>query len=340
MASRKRDETLDNAMENAIWATLVDRISMAFHRMEKIFAQKEGWVSTIAREGPQTVTFKASPIDVKPFFHQYIRMGFETVVMSSATLRDGRGFNGLKLRLGLSELEAERGEVVESPFDFESQGLLFIPPGMPERKAGRNGVGEASWVEASLGAMTRLITASRGRALVLFTSRKTLAAFKPLLQDALPPFTIFVQGEGHSRSQLLNLFRTKPNAILLGLASFWQGVDLPGKALVLVVVAALPFAPPDDPVIQARVREADLTKPGLGFYGYQVPQMTLKLKQGIGRLIRTRTDKGVVCILDPRLMLPTEDPLGKNYAAQVRAALPPFPITRDWDRAEEFLGEV
>jgi len=104
-----------------------------------------------------------------------------------------------------------------------------------------------------------------------------------------------------------------------------------------VIVTALPFTPPDDPVLQARVREADAKQQGLGFVGIQVPQMTLKLKQGIGRLIRTRTDRGAVCILDPRLMLPHEDPNGKRYAAQVRAALPPFPLSRDWDEVEDFL---
>jgi len=107
-----------------------------------------------------------------------------------------------------------------------------------------------------------------------------------------------------------------------------------------VVVTALPFTPPDDPVLQARVREADLKQRGLGFVGIQVPQMTLKLKQGIGRLIRTRRDKGVVCILDPRLLLPHEDPHGKRYAAQIRATLPPFPITRSWDEAEGFLEGI
>jgi ATP-dependent DNA helicase DinG len=139
---------------------------------------------------------------------------------------------------------------------------------------------------------------------------------------------------------LLERFRATPSAALLGLASFWQGVDLPGEALSLVVVSALPFAPPDDPLLQARIREADAQRPGLGFVGIQVPQMTLKLKQGIGRLIRTRTDRGVVAVLDPRLMLPSEDSRGKRYAAQVRAALPPFPLTRDWERVEAFLQSL
>jgi ATP-dependent DNA helicase DinG len=323
--------------EDLAWRRLAERIGLAFSRMEQIFAQPEGWVSTITREGPHTVQFKANPVDVRPFFHQHLRRGFETVILTSATLRDGRGFNGLRLRLGLTEEEALRSTHVESPFDFGNQGLIFIPPDLPERKPGRNGVGEPAWVEASLEAMGRLLKASRGRALVLFTSRKMLAAFRPRLEAALPGLTFFVQGEHLTRHVMLERFRKTPNAALLGLASFWQGVDLPGDALTLVIVTALPFAPPDDPVLQARVREADARQQGLGFIGIQVPQMTLKLKQGIGRLIRTRTDKGVVCILDPRLMLPHEDRNGKRYAAQVRAALPPFPFSRDWGEVEAFL---
>jgi ATP-dependent DNA helicase DinG len=333
LASRSTEKT----PEDLQWRRLAERIGVAFQRMERIFAQPDGWVSTLSREGPHAVQFKASPVDVRPFFHQHLRRGFHSVILTSATLRDGRGFNGLRLRLGLSEEEAQRSQHVESPFDFGNQGLLFIPPGIPERKAGRDGVGEAGWVEASLEAMERLLRASRGRGLVLFTSRKMLAAFRPRLESALPELTFFVQGEGLTRHAMMERFKKTPGAVLLGLASFWQGVDMPGDALSLVIVTALPFSPPDDPVLQARVREADARQKGLGFIGIQVPQMTLKLKQGIGRLIRTRTDKGVVCILDPRLMLPHEDRCGKRYAAQIRAALPPFPLTRDWEEAESFL---
>ncbi len=336
-ARRLASRRTDGSPEDLGWRRLSERIGLAFSRMEQIFAQPEGWVSTITREGPRTVQFKANPVDVRPFFHQHLRRGFETVILTSATLRDGRGFNGLKLRLGLTEEESLRSQHVESPFDFGSQGLIFIPPDLPERKAGRDGVGEPRWVEASLEAMERLMRASRGRALVLFTSRRMLAAFRPRLEAALPGMTFFVQGDKLTRHAMMDRFRRTPNAALLGLASFWQGVDMPGDALSLVIVTALPFAPPDDPVLQARVREADARQQGLGFIGIQVPQMTLKLKQGIGRLIRTRTDKGVVCVLDPRLLLPHEDRSGKRYAAQVRAALPPFPISRDWSEAEAFL---
>lgn len=336
-ARRLAARRVDGKAEDMTWRKLAERVSLAFQRMEQIFAQPEGWVSTITREGPRMVLFKSNPVDVRQFFHQHLRRGFETVILTSATLRDGRGFNGLRLRLGMTEEEGARSRHVESPFDFPSQGLLFIPPGLPARSPGRDAVGDPRWVEASLGAMERLISASRGRALVLFTSRKMLAAFRPRLEAALPGVTFFVQGEGMTRSAMMERFKRTPQAALLGLASFWQGVDLPGDALTLVIVTALPFAPPDDPVLQARVREADAKQQGLGFIGIQVPQMTLKLKQGIGRLIRTRTDRGAVCILDPRLMLPHEDPAGKRYAAQVRAALPPFPLSRDWDEVEAFL---
>jgi ATP-dependent DNA helicase DinG len=336
-AQRLAARRVEGSAEDVTWRKLAERVGLAFARMEQIFAQPDGWVSTITREGPHMILFKANPVDVRPFFHQHLRRGFETVILTSATLRDGRGFNGLRLRLGLNEDEAGRSAHVESPFDFPSQGLLFIPPGLPARKPGRDAVGDPAWVEASLAAMARLMAASRGRALVLFTSRKMLAAFRPRLEAALPQMTFFIQGEGLTRSAMLERFRRTPHAALLGLASFWQGVDLPGEALSLVIVTALPFAPPDDPVLQARVREADAKQQGLGFIGIQVPQMTLKLKQGIGRLIRTRSDKGAVCILDPRLMLPHEDPNGKRYAAQVRAALPPFPLVRDWGTVEAFL---
>ena len=329
LASRDREEPQ--------WGRLAERLQTAFGRMEQVFAQPEGWVSTLTREGPQTVVFKSNPVDVRPFFHQHLRRGFESLVLTSATLRDGRGFNGLGLRLGLSREEVDAGEVVESPFDFANQGLLFVPPGIPERRPGIGGVGDPAWVEASVAAMTRLLTASRGRALLLFTSRKALAAFRPRIEGACPQLTVFVQGEGLHRQAMLERFKQTPQAVLLGLASFWQGVDLPGDALTLVVVTALPFAPPDDPVLSARVRKADAQQQGLGFRGIQLPQMTLKLKQGLGRLIRTRADKGVVALLDPRILLPREDPRGKAYAAQVRAALPPFPIVRDWDEVETFL---
>jgi len=233
LAMRQPDSP-DGRQDEMLWRKVGERIGQAFARMEQIFAQPTGWVSTLTREGPSTVVFKANPVDVKPFFHQHLRRGFETVILASATLRDGKGFNGLRLRLGLSEAEANRSRHVESPFDFQNQGLIFIPPGLPERKPGRDGLGEPAWVAGSLEAMERLARASKGRALFLFTSRKMLAAFRPRLEAALPELTFFVQGEGMTRQKLVERFKATPRSVLLGLASFWQGVDLPGDDLVLV----------------------------------------------------------------------------------------------------------
>lgn len=334
LASRRTGGKLDNL----VWRKILERISAAHSCMEHVFTDSDGWVSTISREGAQVVLFKVNPVDVRPFFHKYIRQRFETVILTSATLRDGHGFDGLKLRLGLRDDEVKRSQHVESPFDFQNQGLLFVPPGLPARLSGRDTVGDLAWIEASILAMDRLIVANMGRALILLTSRKMLAVFKLRLEAALPNITFFVQGGGLTRATILERFRKTPNAVILGLASFWHGVDMPGKSLSLVIIAALPFAPPDGPVLQARIKKAETERRGLGFIGIQLPQMIIRLKQGVGRLIRTRSDYGVICILDPRVMLPCEDVNGKFYASSIRAALPPFPLSRDWDEVEKFLN--
>jgi ATP-dependent DNA helicase DinG len=333
LASRRMGDKLDNLG----WRKLLDRITSACSCMEHVFVGSDGWVSTITIEGPQVVLFKVNPVDVRPFFHKYIRQRFEAVILTSATLRDGQGFNSLKMRLGLSDDEVRRSQHVESPFDFRTQGLLFVPPGIPARRSGRDMVGDLAWIEASILAMDRLIVANRGRALVLLTSRKMLALFKPRLEAALPGITFFVQGSGMTRATILERFRKTPNAVILGLASFWHGVDMPGESLSLVIIAALPFAPPDGPVLQARIKEAEAECRGLGFISIQLPQMIIRLKQGMGRLIRTCNDRGAICILDPRVMLPHEDFNGKAYASRIRAALPPFPLSRDWEEVESFL---
>jgi ATP-dependent DNA helicase DinG len=323
-----------------IYQKLIDRINLALSSMELIFTQPQGWVSTVSIDGLHNAAFKTNPIDIKPFFHEYLRRRFKTVILTSATLRDGYGFNGLKLRLGFKDDEVECSQSVESPFDFKRQGLLFVPPNIPARNSGRDSVGDVSWINACQSTMERLITVSKGRTLILFTSRKMLAAFRPRLETSLPGVTFFVQGEAMARSTMIKRFKKTPNAVLLGLSSFWQGIDMPGKVLSLVIITALPFLPPDDPILQSRIQEADAIQKGLGFTGIQVPQMIIKLKQGIGRLIRTSSDRGVICILDPRIMLPHEDPNGKYYAAQTRAALPEFPLSRNWDEVESFLQSI
>lgn len=324
--------------QNLGWEKRMDRIQYIRQGLHQFLENPEGWVSTLHRESKTFIRLQSNPIDVGVFFDRFIRQGFETVILTSATLKADHTFDHLQRTLGLSRYECEAGESVESPFDFEHQGLIFVPPGLPERRASATQVGETEWLEHCQDSIERLCRASQGRAMILFTSRKMLDHFAPRLQAGLPGLTFFIQGQTWNRSALLDGFRTTPQAVLLGLASFWQGVDLPGDALILVIVMALPFTPPDDPILQARMARYNEEDTLGGFSQLQVPLMALKLKQGIGRLIRSQKDRGVVAIMDPRILMPHEDPKGKSYARIVRASLPRFPLVRDWDRVETFLS--
>ncbi len=322
------------------WEKLMDRISYALQSLEQFLLSPEGWVSTLHRESKSFVRFQSNPVDVGNLFDRLLRQGFETVILTSATLRGDSSFDHLRITLGLTRRECEASESVESPFDFQTQGLIFVPPEIPERRASANQVGEEIWLTHCQDSIERLCRASRGRAMILFTSKKMLEYFAPRLQVGLPALTFFIQGQQMNRQILLEEFRRTPQGVLLGLASFWQGVDLPGNALILVVVMALPFAPPDDPILQARMARLTEEDALAGFMQLQVPLMALKLKQGIGRLIRSKKDRGVVAIMDPRILMPHEDTKGKSYARIVRASLPPFPLIRDWDEVEKFLSAI
>lgn len=323
-----------------MWEKLADRIQNAVHRLEYFSTEPEGWISTIQRESKTFVRYQSNPISVAEFFDKHFRQGFETVILTSATLSGGASFGNLGRSLGLRRQEYEAGTAVPSPFNFASQTRLFVPPQLVERKASATQMGSPKWLEQCRDAMERLCRASRGRAMILFTSKKMLEYFQPLLVEGLPGLTVMSQGGALNRTALLAQFKRTPHAVLLGLASFWQGVDLPGDEVVLVIVTSLPFAPPDDPLLRARVQKIDEEESGGGFMEVQLPLMSLKLKQGMGRLIRTQNDRGVVVVLDPRILTPEEDPAGKSYARALRASLPPFPLTRSWDDVEDFLKHL
>jgi ATP-dependent DNA helicase DinG len=241
-------------------------------------------------------------------------------VLTSATLTSAGSFSFIRSRLGI-EQAAEL--IAESNYDYEQQALLYLPPKMPDPR-------DAGFQEAAAGEIGNILNASRGRAFVLCTSYAQMQALRELVEYRIE-FPVLMQGEG-SRSGILDKFRATPNAVLFATSSFWQGVDVRGEALSCVIIDKLPFAVPSDPVIGARQRYID-NHGGDSFNGYSVPSAVIALKQGIGRLIRSTTDRGVLSILDPRVVT-------KNYGRSFLRSLPPARITRKIEDVERFFADV
>jgi ATP-dependent DNA helicase DinG len=231
---------------------------------------------------------QATPIDVSRILSEKLFDNVETVVLTSATLAVAGNFDYAKKRLGL---ESARTLVVPGHFDYAEQALFYVPQHLPEPK-------HPAFVRDASDEIVRILKASRGRAFVLFTSYQQMRAVHDKVSFEIE-FPTLVQGTG-PRSALLREFRATPNAVLFATSSFWQGVDVPGDQLSCVIIDKLPFAVPNDPVTEARIR-AIREEGGNAFYEYQIPQAALALKQGFGRLIRSRSDRGVLVLLDNRI---------------------------------------
>jgi ATP-dependent DNA helicase DinG len=283
---------------------------------------REGDVATEVRWAEvfqHAVQLHVTPLSSAELFRKQMADHPRAWIFTSATLAVGEDFGHFTRELGVPEAQARRWS---SPFDFQQQALLYLPKGLPPDP------NDPGFTEAMIEAALPVLRASAGRAFLLFTTLRALRRAHDLLRERLP-FPLLVQGTG-SRSELLARFRSLGNAVLLGSQSFWEGVDVRGEALSVVIIDKLPFAPPDDPVLAARI-EGIRAQGGNPFNDLQLPQAVLQLKQGAGRLIRDETDRGVLMLCDPRL-------LSKPYGRRILASLPRMKLTRELPEVEGFFG--
>ncbi|MGB7814904.1 MAG: ATP-dependent DNA helicase [Methylotenera sp.] len=270
----------------------------------------------------QSVQLHATPLSVADSFGKQLSAQPRAWIFTSATLAVKSDFSHYMAQMGLHA--AETG-FWESPFDYDNQALLYAPQNMPDPNT--------SAYNAAVAAVSLpVIQASQGRAFVLCTSLKAMREIHALLKEVFATngmeYPLLLQGES-TRSELLDRFRTHGNAVLVGSQSFWEGVDVRGEALSVVIIDKLPFAPPDDPVLSARIDKMN-TEGKNAFMEYQLPYSVITLKQGAGRLIRDEKDRGVLMICDPRLIT-------KPYGKRIWQSLPPFKRTKELVDVEAFF---
>jgi ATP-dependent DNA helicase DinG len=273
------------------------------------------WFETFS----QSFSVQLTPMIVADFFKNYLQQKERTWIFTSATLTVKNNFNLFVETLGLNDaLQLQ----LKSPFDYQTQALLYAPRGIPDPRS-------ENFTESMIQKIIPVLETTQGRAFILFTSYKAMDLAATFLKDRIE-FPLLLQGTVPKR-ELIEQFKNLGNAVLLGTSSFWYGVDVRGDALSCVIIDKLPFSAPDDPILQARIKM--LRKKGIDpFVTYQLPQAVLTLKQGAGRLIRDAADRGILVVCDPRLV-------GSWYGEVFLQSLPEMPRTRDFDRVREFLHE-
>lgn len=266
-----------------------------------------------------------TPLSIAPIFNKQREGVPRTWIFTSATLAVKNDFNHYSAQMGLWN---EPAHSWPSPFDYDSQGLLYVPTGLPQPNS-------PEYTDAVIDAALPVIEAAGGGAFLLCTTIRAVNRAAERLREEFErrklPFPLMVQGEA-GRTELLDRFRAAGNAVLIGSQSFWEGVDVRGDALSLVIIDKLPFSPPDDPVLAARIEA--LERKGMnGFMHHQLPAAIINLKQGAGRLIRDETDRGVLMICDPRL-------ISKPYGKRIWQSLPSFKRTRELDMVRTFFAST
>ena len=303
------------------WTRGLDLLERLGRWQEQEDRERVRWVEVFA----QSVHLNATPLSIADIFQRQISSNPRAWIFTSATLSVAGDFSHYQRQMGLADAQTA---FWESPFDYPNQALLYVPEKLPEPNT-------PMYTTAVVEAALPVIEAAQGRTFFLFTSLRAMREARELLETGMRrmgmQYPLLIQGEG-SRSDLLDRFRKLGNAVLLGSASFWEGVDVRGEALSLVIIDKLPFAPPDDPVLAARIEKIN-NEGRNAFMEYQVPQAVITLKQGAGRLIRDENDRGVLMICDPRL-------ISKPYGKRIWRSLPPMRRTRDPAEVSAFFREI
>ena len=311
-AFERLEATLDLYAEKMTEAeSLVRRVRQTRFDLDFVCTQAEkNYVYWLERRG-RGMFLRASPIDVSALLQEKLFEKIETVVMTSATLSTNGKFDFIKDRLGLDNGKTDT-LLAPSSFDYQKQAIIYLPKAMPEPSS-------PEFSQMAAGEIIKLLKITNGHAFVLCTSNYSMNALYELVSMRVN-FPCFVQGS-MSKNGLLEQFRKTQGAVLFATSSFWQGVDVRGDQLSCVIIDKLPFAVPSDPIVAARTKFID-TNGGKSFFEYSVPNAVITLKQGIGRLIRSKTDKGVIALLDPRLKT-------KGYGRDFLNSLPKTKITSD-----------
>ena len=305
------------------WLALSRRAEELKRDLQAILALSEKRMVYWCEVRGRGVFLHASPIDVYPELQDYLYNRVKTMVFTSATISVQGSFRFFKNRVGLADNIEDTIEelILDSSFDWQQQTLLYLPAHLPDPN-------HPSFLPQATEEIRQILGKTRGRAFLLFTSTKNMEEAYRSLREQIP-FTCFLQGE-RPKSALIQAFKEDLHSVLFATASFWEGVDIQGESLSCVIIDRLPFSWPNEPIMEGRLERIASTGSS-PFWDYQVPSAIILLKQGLGRLIRTRQDHGLLTILDTRL-------LTRSYARAFWESLPPCPVVHDREAIEHFFA--